>query len=526
MRAKKASYNRPSHRPLFVFARLAQFWQPALLFVLVGIMGTVLTLSIFAETTNVTIDFNTTTQKLAYKPVSGSISTYGSPNTITQSASHRTKLTNLKLGMYRVPIRWNNGNPMSSAGGHPSGSGLDWVQNISTIGAEPMIVLGGEHDNDFSPQDAANLVRYFNIQRNTKVTYWVIGNEPNNGNQLSLDAYCTFFNNTAVAMKAVDPSIKLVGPAWSYYDTNVIRNFTNCAKNNVDVIDWHEYPNSDTGISNEQVMNATYDQGNRIREARNIINQVAPDRSSKIEIQIGELNWSWSGSDDRANQTIETVWAAASFGGIINAGGRAHEYADIGALKGDLTSGSTISNTIPADSPSPMYYALLMFTGGNLFRGFGDSAVKVTSSLPKVDIFASNNQKNIVAVNKDPAATRLASIEMIGVADNTTIDVWQTNKDNAWTAPTRKTMLTVKNGKIEYNLSPYSVTTFTISASAPPSTNTTEDINQDGVVNLTDLSILLSKYGQVGANIGRADTNADDKVDVHDLSLLLSKFNK
>ena len=50
------------------------------------------------------------------------------------------------------------------------------------------------------------------------------------------------------------------------------------------------------------------------------------------------------------------------------------------------------------------------------------------------------------------------------------------------------------------------------------------DINEDGHVNLIDLSLLASKYGQSGPSVGRADINGDGTVNLIDLSLLASKY--
>ena len=50
------------------------------------------------------------------------------------------------------------------------------------------------------------------------------------------------------------------------------------------------------------------------------------------------------------------------------------------------------------------------------------------------------------------------------------------------------------------------------------------DINEDGHVNLIDLSILATKYGQSGPGLGRADINGDGTVNLIDLSLLAAKY--
>ena len=52
------------------------------------------------------------------------------------------------------------------------------------------------------------------------------------------------------------------------------------------------------------------------------------------------------------------------------------------------------------------------------------------------------------------------------------------------------------------------------------------DLNGDGVVNLTDLSILLSHYGQSGATAAQGDIDGNGSVNLTDLSILLSNYGK
>ncbi len=58
--------------------------------------------------------------------------------------------------------------------------------------------------------------------------------------------------------------------------------------------------------------------------------------------------------------------------------------------------------------------------------------------------------------------------------------------------------------------------------------NWPEDVNQDGVVNLIDFSLLASNFGKSGAAITtpRTDINGDAKVDLLDFSLLAGKFGQ
>jgi hypothetical protein len=53
-----------------------------------------------------------------------------------------------------------------------------------------------------------------------------------------------------------------------------------------------------------------------------------------------------------------------------------------------------------------------------------------------------------------------------------------------------------------------------------------EDINQDGKVDIVDFSLLASKFGLTGNNLGRADIDGNGKVDIVDFSLLAGKFGQ
>ena len=54
------------------------------------------------------------------------------------------------------------------------------------------------------------------------------------------------------------------------------------------------------------------------------------------------------------------------------------------------------------------------------------------------------------------------------------------------------------------------------------------DINQDGDVNILDLSILLANFGKTGTAVtdSRADINNDSDINILDLSILLANFGK
>ena len=60
-------------------------------------------------------------------------------------------------------------------------------------------------------------------------------------------------------------------------------------------------------------------------------------------------------------------------------------------------------------------------------------------------------------------------------------------------------------------------------AFAAPNPNLQGDLNSDNIVNISDLSILLSNFNSSNPN---ADINQDNTVNILDLSILLSHYNQ
>lgn len=84
-----------------------------------------------------------------------------------------------------------------------------WVDSIRAIGAEPLIQVSSIDP----PAVAANLVRRLNMERKYRVRYWSIGNEPScyaPTTAAQLSAMAANIKQRAMAMRAVDPSIKIL----------------------------------------------------------------------------------------------------------------------------------------------------------------------------------------------------------------------------------------------------------------------------------------------------------------------------
>jgi hypothetical protein len=121
-----------------------------------------------------------------------------------------------------------------------------------------------------TPEKAAELVRYSNVENDYDFRYWEVGNEPdlyvNRRNRsgdpmFDADWYNASFREFATAMKAVDPDIQIVGPVVTGGWREWMPAFIAANGDVVDVISWHWYAHwgttqVDAGSSDEALLPA------------------------------------------------------------------------------------------------------------------------------------------------------------------------------------------------------------------------------------------------------------------------------
>lgn len=108
------------------------------------------------------------------------------------------------------------------------------VDAMRDKGIEPVLqvpVLG----STYSASQAADIVRYVNVTNGKGVKYWIIGNEPNLSgggyNYTTAQPVAAYIKSFASAMKAVDSSIKIIGPETAGYHDTIINGLTSCTGN-------------------------------------------------------------------------------------------------------------------------------------------------------------------------------------------------------------------------------------------------------------------------------------------------------
>ncbi len=413
---------------------------------------------------NITVNYGQNIRELNPLALGGvDESEYGAPNVLVNDTLQQRRLQTLGARYMRINLRYAvAGNPSSgiicgAQGCDTRWSGDDWVDSIKALGATPVV------EDPVNPNDLPSLVKHFNIDTHNRVDRWLGGiNEPNingeNGTTYSLQ-----FNKTYDAMKAVDPTIQVGGPTVAWYDSTFMQTFLNISGSRVDFLDFHGYAQGDTSqLSYTDLFDksATYEVD--IADLYQRIQKTVPSRASHITIEVGEWDLDYAGHLLEYTQ-FDNAWGAATLGHILHAGAISMLYTDKGNLL--LKTGTEITGG-SMDSATPMYHALGMYTGEGLFRGFGRMMVQATTTLPGIDVYASDGDKNIVVINESPTTTQTGTFQLKGLTSGT-VDIWGKNQSISASAPPKHLgNTTFQNSSFSYTLPPFSVTTFLINSSS------------------------------------------------------------
>jgi hypothetical protein len=502
------------------------------IYILVSILLTTVTLTpaFAAESVNINVDFTQKIHDVTDLSIGVDESTYGRIDTyFTKDQVFRDRIKNLGIKHMRIHLEYSTpGDPKSAivceAAGCPKGeSGDAWIQAIKSIGAQVTLIVPN------NTVDAANLVKHFNKETNLHIDRWIIENEPDNHN-IDATTYSNAFNKTYDAMKAVEPQIKIGGPANAYFNKSFIQTFLNISGSRVDFIDYHAYAQGgDASHSEQQLLQNTKVYEDNAQQLRTMIatTTTTKNRAGEIDLQVGEWNLDWNG-DPKLLSHFNTIWSASALGHILKSGSYALTYADKNGSLGVVGErDATEKEGFPSNEPLPIYYGIGMYTGQNLFRRFGTQLVQATTSNPKVEVFASNSEKNIVVLNPDPTATYTIALKLTGFTTGEA-QLWQKNKTQPLKAPPQKIETkTIQNGNLNLDIPPYSVTTFVLTEKTPtPSPTPTHclplgNIDCAGGVTSLDLAYLLSK---LGTKDPKADLDNSGEVNSLDLGQLIKNL--
>jgi len=266
------------------------------------------------------------------------------------------------------------------------------------LGAMPTIsvrLLGGK------PETAAKLVRYTNIEKKYGVTYWSIGNEPNIFTQMGYADYEYTIENLnqewraiALAMKAVDPTVKLMGPELSQWNESYestpkdsagrdwMTEFLKVNGDLVDVVTVHRYPMyspSNGPVTVQQLRENTRKWIGEVEYLRGLVNEIT---GRDLPIAITELNSDPSTvqlQDASPDSFYNAIWYADVLGQMMNA--------DVFMVnQWVLSQNSTGLGLFKGPIIRPTFHVF------PLYKNFGSQQVYAASGVADVDIFAAKRE--------------------------------------------------------------------------------------------------------------------------------------
>lgn len=291
----------------------------------------------------------------------------------------------------------------------------DFIKLARLLAAEPHIHV---RYLDRTPADAAETVRYVNVEKGYGVRYWAIGNEaPFFYRDETPQSYATAWRQFAEAMLAVDPSITLAGPDISQFGPESlaatrsdvaearewIRVFLETNGDLIGLVTFHRYPfplrNGLEGatIATLRPIAAEFDAS--IPELRAMIRETT---GRDIPIGLTEVNSDSNKSIDgeaTPDSPFAAVWLADVIGRFIRHGEPV--VAQYAFQTRDSRGGWGL---LERSAVRPQYYVY------QLYRRFGEQLVYAATDAPDVMVVAANRADGaltLMAVNLgDEAVTR------------------------------------------------------------------------------------------------------------------------
>jgi alpha-L-arabinofuranosidase len=298
------------------------------------------------------------------------------------------------------------------------------------VGAMPTIsvrLLGGE------PETAAKLVRYTNIEKQYGVTYWSIGNEPSIYTQMKYADYDYTTENLnqdwraiAVAMKAVDPNIQLMGPELHQWGTDIsstpkdsagrdwMTEFLKANGDLVDVITVHRYPmyspNQPVTVQDLRVNTRQW-----IKEVEYLRSLTREILNRDLPIALTEVNSDPSSAmlqEVSPDSFFNAIWYADVLGQMMNA--------DVFMVnQWVLSQRSTGLGLFDGEIVRPTFYVFPMY------KNFGNQQVYSASGIMDVDIFAAKRNDGaltLMVINLSDVEHRVP-LQVKGLKP-TEVEVW------------------------------------------------------------------------------------------------------
>jgi hypothetical protein len=296
------------------------------------------------------------------------------------------------------------------------------------VGAEPSIHV---RLRDGTPEAAAELVRYANIEKDYNIRYWYIGNEPNLFPEYSLERFNEEWRVWAEAMRAVDPDIILIGPEVSQYPPDDpgdeyhrwVREFLEVNGDLVDIVSIHRYPfpqgQQQTTV---EAMRANPPEWERIiPHLRELIRETT---GRDLPVAVTEVNSHWAnvtGGEAGMDSLYNAIWWGDVLGRLIR------QQVEIVALFTLSTDGNEGSwGMMGKYEMRPTYYVYPMY------QRLGETLVEAVTGHPDLSAVAAlrdDGALTLILINRGPDALD-QTLALNGFVAGGEAEVWRFDADH------------------------------------------------------------------------------------------------
>ena len=292
----------------------------------------------------------------------------------------------------------------------------DWMKTYSVTIPQPNGTTRSVQLLDPSEWDnfaafCADLVRALNVEQRRGVRYFEVTNERDNLYYVEfaeranlpydkLPELVEIYNRAARAMKAVDPTIQVGGPAFARGDlTAQVRRFVQGTRDDLDFVSIHFYASGNKAESDAQVYGRTGSLLRHTRDVVRILEEEVPGRAVPIHVNEHNISWTFTNDDPRMRNHKGAVFDALAITAALDGGATAtNAWNERDGVYGKM-------DTRNALRPSAHVYHLFNrhLVGARVATATSDSAV-----VPYAVTHPEAGSRALVLINRSDAEQRVS----------------------------------------------------------------------------------------------------------------------
>jgi hypothetical protein len=317
---------------------------------------------------------------------------------------------------------------------------MDFVKQVGAIPTISVRLLEG------TPEQASELVRYVNVEKEYGVQFWSIGNEPTlyaghfqaeaKADDYETEQFNREWREFALAMKAVDPTIKLIGPEVGQFNDDVNYNpkdssgrdwmieFLKANGDLVDVVSFHRYPfpkNSQENATIDDLRQHMPEWDRTIPYLRSLMQEYA---GRDIPIAITEVNTHYNkavGTEATPDSHFNAIWVADMFGRLM--------YQDVFMVNHWLLTSSGGGGGWGLIGRGELRHSYWVY---QLYQQFGTELVYTDSGVEDVTVYAARRDDGaltIMVVNTADTEKQV-KLEMVGETAVVPYQLWRLDQEH------------------------------------------------------------------------------------------------